>query len=194
MRIQIKFNARNFAAVRELARRQHHELITAVNRMQYELVAEYPGIQAVLVTDEIPDMIHPEEDSAYTHVYLLNVVGADMLDVEDKAYVAWRRHRPDDRCGMCLFMYSPEETRDRFPHYVKKSDLSYYINMLGSRKESWKSTSLFAAESDCTYPNETVMSVQGSTGERKEVRGRGYQSAANINAVEEFDSDLLMAA
>ncbi len=76
------------------------------------------GIQAVLFTYETPDMIHPEEDSAYTHVYLLNVAGADMLDVEDKAYAAWRRHRPDDHYSMCLFMYSPEETRDRFPRYA----------------------------------------------------------------------------
>ncbi len=95
-----------------------NELATAVNRMQQELAAKYPGIQAVLVTDETPDMIHPEDDSACTHVYLLNVAGVEMLDVEDKAYVAWRRHRPDEHCSMCLFMYSPEETRDRFPQYA----------------------------------------------------------------------------
>lgn len=171
-----------------------NELATAVNRMQHDLAAEYPGIQAVLVTDETPDMIHPEEDSAYTHVYLLNVAGVDMLDVEDKAYVAWRRHRPDEHCSMCLFMYSPQETGERFPNYADKSDMCCYINMLGSPKGAWESTLLFAAESDCTFPSEADMSVQGSTGERKEDRRRKYQSATNLSGVAEVDTDLLMAA
>lgn len=98
-----------------------NELTTAVKDLEQDLVEDYPEIRAVLVTDETPDMIQPEEDSAYINVYLLNVAAHEMLDVEDKAYAAWRKHRPDECCGMCLFMYSPQETEAKFPRYAGKT-------------------------------------------------------------------------
>jgi len=90
---------------------------TNVGKLERILSETYPAICAVLATDQTPAMIAPDEDSAYAHVYLLNVGASEMLAVEDAAYDAWEDVRSDAHASVCFFFYTPEETTNKFPRW-----------------------------------------------------------------------------
>jgi len=92
---------------------------TTLLDMEKSLSRQCPGIKVVLPDNNSAGMILPDEDSAYVHVYLLNVPGDSMLDIEDAAYDIWEAVRPE---SVSFFLYTPEETAQKYPDYVAKQD------------------------------------------------------------------------
>jgi len=123
-----------------------NDIPDAVTKLENILVAKFPGVRAVLATARTSCMIIPEEDSAYIHIYLLNVGAEEMVAVEDAAYDAWDEVRPSEDCPASYFLYTPDETYATFSAYASsKHELASCLTIRNLASQKWQANSLQAA-------------------------------------------------
>ena len=82
--------------------------------LEKSLSKKCKDIRVVFAQINIPGMITPNDNSEYIHVYLLNVPGDLILELEDDAYDIWEENRKD---SVSFFIYTPEETKAQLPAY-----------------------------------------------------------------------------
>lgn len=101
-----------------------------INNLESKLSEKCSGIRVVHAKTDIPGMITPDDNSAYVHVYLLNIPGEVMLEVKNNAYDIWENYCKE---AVSFFVYSPEETKEQFPAYATSNALSAsYISAISA--------------------------------------------------------------